>query len=582
MKRLTIDVARQLAHKNKGRCLSTTYKNSKTKLAWLCSEGHRWEATLGSVRLLSSWCPKCSSKALHDALRSKRSKIANSELHTMAAERGGSWIAGEFKGQEHKLSWKCAVGHVWEASPSMIRAGRWCPTCSSGRGERLVRLAFEHIFMAPFPRTKPDWLKNSRGRKMELDGYNQKLGIAFEHQGEQHYEKNFFNLNNGGLYRRKSDDARKRRLCAENGVKLLLVPEVGSRIEVQKLATLILSWAKKNLPKQPINGSAINYVEAYTDKKGADELKALKMIAEQKGGRCLEPTFKGSKEPHKFECKEGHTWSANPYEVRKGAWCFKCYHKLRGINQRIKLEKLDALAESKGGKLITRDKLGSKIKLEWQCSNGHRWMAIANSIQQGRWCPICRVWTLSDLKEIAQSRGGELLTRTFVNAAQYFEWKCKAGHTWRAVGHRIAAGAWCPTCAGVIRPTIDDMQILASGRNGTCLSTKYNGAVSKLRWKCEKNHEWLATPSSIKQGSWCPKCFRERLSSIKRIGPLQVLEKLADANGGSVLSKENLGSRVKHEWQCSKGHRWKSKPTTIQQGHWCPKCSLKSRREGTN
>ena len=95
-----------------------------------------------------------------------------------------------------------------------------------------MRLACEHIFQRKFIKVKPDWLVNSRGRKMELDGYNKKLKIAFEHQGEQHYESNFFNETKGNLKQRKKDDFTKRIKCRHNGVALMIVPEVGSQLKV--------------------------------------------------------------------------------------------------------------------------------------------------------------------------------------------------------------------------------------------------------------------------------------------------------------------------------------------------------------
>ena len=177
------------------------------------------------------------------------------------------------------------------------------------------------------------------------------------------------------------------------------------------------------------------------------------------------------------------------------------------------------------------------------------------------------------MKEIAASKGGELLDGHFDGAGKMMQWKCGEGHVWSAVGHRIASGSWCPTCAGVIRPTIEDMRKIAAERNGSCLSSKYIDAHSKLEWRCEAGHKWKASPSTVKAGSWCPSCFRVRLSKVKRIGPLEVLIKLADRHGGKLRSEANLGSRIKHEWECEKGHRWMAKPTTVQQGHWCPKCA---------
>lgn len=578
MRRLTIEVAQKLAVKNGGKCLSASYRNSKSHLLWQCGKGHKWKAVIGSVKFSDSWCPRCSSLTQHDKFRARRLASANVELHQIAKSRGGAWVVGEFKGESHKLTWRCANGHEWKARPDMIRSGRWCPECSTGRGERQARVAFEHIFCAKFPRIKPDWLLNSRGRKMELDGYNSELGIAFEHQGEQHFEDNYFNLSKGSLGQRRQDDAVKRRLCKQQGVALLSVPEISSRLKIEDLESFIRRWANRNLAHVKVNPAKVDYLEAYKDNEGPRVLHALKSIATQRGGRCLETVYMGSQAGHRFECKEGHVWSAKPYDVRKGAWCFKCYHKGGGVARRTPLAKLEAHAKALGGKLITRASLGSRSKSEWECKNGHRWKTPENSILQGTWCPECRKWTESDLREIAASKGGELLDKGFDGAAKKMEWKCDKGHVWSAAGYRIVSGAWCPTCAGVIRPTIQDMRKIAVSRNGSCLSAEYIGAHEKLEWRCDKGHKWMASPSTIKHGSWCPSCFRVRLSKVKRIGPVGVLIKLAARHGGTLRSKVNMGSRVKHEWECEKGHKWMAKPTTVQQGYWCAQCARISRQ----
>ena len=54
--------------------------------------------------------------------------------------------------------------------------------------------------------------------------------------------------------------------------------------------------------------------------------------------------------------------------------------------------------------------------------------------------------------------------------------------------------------------TIELMQNIAKSRNGKCISKKYININTKLKWKCNNNHIWDATPKSIKQGNWCKIC----------------------------------------------------------------------------
>ncbi|WP_124599269.1 hypothetical protein [Burkholderia sp. Bp8963] len=61
-KRLGIAAAHEAAQKNGGQCLSTTYRNTTTKLHWLCERGHSWHACLATIRA-GHWCAECAHMA---------------------------------------------------------------------------------------------------------------------------------------------------------------------------------------------------------------------------------------------------------------------------------------------------------------------------------------------------------------------------------------------------------------------------------------------------------------------------------------------------------------------------------------
>ena len=53
--------------------------------------------------------------------------------------------------------------------------------------------------------------------------------------------------------------------------------------------------------------------------------------------------------------------------------------------------------------------------------------------------------------------------------------------------------------------------VVAASHGGECLSKRYKNAVTKLRWRCAKGHEWMATPNYLRNsGKWCPVCARRR------------------------------------------------------------------------
>lgn len=92
--------------------------------------------------------------------------------------------------------------------------------------ETKCRAIFEAIFKQPFPNTRGVFNENKR---LELDGYNSKLGIAFEYQGEQHYEK--VDWCKCELEEIQKRDALKAELCLKYGIRLIIIPYLTKDIE---------------------------------------------------------------------------------------------------------------------------------------------------------------------------------------------------------------------------------------------------------------------------------------------------------------------------------------------------------------
>lgn len=97
----------------------------------------------------------------------------------------------------------------------------------ASKGEFVCRQTLEYIYGKPFPKAYPDWLINPKtGRKLELDGYNEELGIAFEYHGAQHYQADHYFNRNGNYADQVNRDITKVDLCDDNGVYLITISSV--------------------------------------------------------------------------------------------------------------------------------------------------------------------------------------------------------------------------------------------------------------------------------------------------------------------------------------------------------------------
>jgi len=438
----TIEDAKKIARIKGGECLSTKYINVKSKLIWKCKNGHIWETSYSSVQ--KHWCNICAS-----VNRSKKQiKYNIQDMKELVRLRKGDCLSKKYISSATKLKWKCVDGHVWEATPANIRYGYWCPYCNKLVGETICRNYLENIFGEKFKKSKPFWLKNINGNIMELDGFCEKLKIAFEHQGRQHYEMNWFHKNGSDLRIRKKDDNLKSKLCKEKGIKLILIPEVGYKIAIENLYEYLIKELKnKNINIPQHNKMRFEKKTIFLSSK----ISELSLIAKERQGALLSKQYLGNHKKLRWKCSLGHEWEATPSKIKIGRWCPKCAGKLQRT-----LTEMKQVAEMKGGKCLSSKYINLKSKLRWQCKEGHKWNASPSSIIHVKsWCPKCAKIVQADRqrgnietqREMARNRKGKCLSKIYVNARTKLKWKCEKGHIWEAVSDSIRRGRWCPCCA---------------------------------------------------------------------------------------------------------------------------------------
>jgi len=145
----------------------------------------------------------------------------------LAARRGGRFLSTRLTG--YPLTWECGGGHKWRATLTAVKEeGHWCDVCDvrGSRGEERCRRILEELMGVPFPKSHPEFLRREEtGRCLELDGYNVDLGLAFEHQGRQHYHHvPGWHTEQRGLAEQQERDREKAERCLAQRVALLVVP----------------------------------------------------------------------------------------------------------------------------------------------------------------------------------------------------------------------------------------------------------------------------------------------------------------------------------------------------------------------
>ncbi len=377
MGKTSIKQTRQLEELNKivslqgGKCLSCIYKNSVTPLEWECKRVHTWMMKPSYVKD-GSWCKECKKIELLD------------EMKKYAESRGGKCLSTKFVTSKTKLLWECSNGHKWYSNSAKYN-NSWCPICTSifFLSEEKCRFILESVTGELFPKNR-----SVLGNGLELDGYCQKINVAFEYQGYQHFDRAFYD-DADSFKCRIIRDTTKKKLCDEKGILLLIISHLNNNSEFSLFKHLLrqLKKNKINLITQTVDWNL------FISEK--DVIEELRELALKKGGKLISKSYLGVRSKLKLECSKKHEWRATPISLKSGHWCPKC--NARAISERNKNSIVDVrgLANKNSSTLISRIYKNNITPLEWECKICHNhWDSTLNAMKtrllKGKWCLFCK------------------------------------------------------------------------------------------------------------------------------------------------------------------------------------------------
>jgi hypothetical protein len=300
----------------------------------------------------------------------------------------------------------------------------------------------------------------------------------------------------------------------------------------------------------------------------------LRLVVQSHGGAIVTPEYVSSQTKMRFRCAAGHEWEAVPNSILQGMWCRRCAitrnqeRRRQGVFLRIR-----EVAARHGNELLAHGFVSSHTPMLMRCARGHELRRLAATIEGNARCPQCREedW-LAEIRRRAAEHGGACLSKRVRDAAARVRLVCARGHRFESTATRVKAGHWCPRCRQAIRHDLARMREVARERGGECLSRRYVDSSKLMRWRCAEGHEWRAKAQSIVQGSWCRICRRGQGKSRRRLS-IEIMRQLALERGGVCLSERYTGIYDDLRWRCAQGHEWVTKAINVRRGGWCPSCS---------
>jgi hypothetical protein len=229
----------------------------------------------------------------------------------------------------------------------------------------------------------------------------------------------------------------------------------------------------------------------------------------------------GSGEKKAWKCSSGHVWIAavGKRTSKDSRNCPVCSNQqvLIGFND---LATTHPRIASQAADWDPRSVVaGSNKKLNWNCPEGHNYVAAVNSVVRGASCLVCCNHVVqagvNDLATtdplIAQQADGWDPTLIHIGSHKKMAWRCELGHSWNAIVISRKKTN-CPVCANrVVVSGFNDLFTyfpeLAKEADGWDPTKFAFATTKKMAWKCQEGHKWKSTIKNRSQHNrGCPTC----------------------------------------------------------------------------
>ena len=331
-----LKLANEHAKNKEGKCLSTEYISSITKMEWKCNNPNHstWFARYNDVVTSGKWCPDCGKN--RNIQESRARNILNQIFNT--------------KFISCKLNW-----NINPETGKSLELDGYCDN---------LKIAFEyqgeqHFVISRFNSPKDlEYLKRKdKYKKENCKNFGIKLIVI-------NYVKNGNNFEE-------------------------FLKEIKRAIDEATINSI-----NYDLKKLKLNFNKIN-----TNTVQEKQYKKAQSYAKDKGGICLSSQYINSETKMEWKCNNHNhpSWfSSYNGTVDTKSWCAKCGDNKTSQ----KLRKIDGLKEAKeyaknrGGECLSTEYINNKTKLEWKCENSSHssWLStFEKAVKRNQWCRKCYI-----------------------------------------------------------------------------------------------------------------------------------------------------------------------------------------------
>lgn len=184
---------------------------------------------------------------------------------------------------------------------------------------------------------------------------------------------------------------------------------------------------------------------------------------------------------------------------------------------------------------------------------------------------------------IESFEGYKLISKDYIGARSKLEIKCPKNHIFQKTYNNFQRGQRCPECSGKKKLTYDYVKNYIESFDGyQLLSKEYINTRIKLLIRCKEGHENLQSFDTFKFGSRCLKCSIPKRAKKRMLTYEHVKEYVESVEGYKLVSTDYSGSQENIEMKCPKNHTVLMTYNNFQRGSRCFKCSYIDFRSGSN
>ena len=197
--------------------------------------------------------------------------------------------------------------------------------------------------------------------------------------------------------------------------------------------------------------------------------------------------------------------------------------------------------EKEGYKLLSKEYIHNRSKLNVRCNKGHEYKTRWNDFQQEHRCPYCAGLAKHTYeyvkKQIERVEGYKLLSKNYKNTDTKLEVQCNKGHKYSVSFWKFQQSQRCPKCckyiSGLTYKYVKEQ--IESVKGYKLLSKNYVNNLIKLKIKCSEGHIYKVNYGNWYGGTRCPICDRNKKSSK---GEKEVFEFITSITNENVIAND--------------------------------------------